>query len=60
MEPLKHIRIRSTVPCSEAVLISEVNLHLESLNKGHIGIRSMSLVVRLSLSQRLTYVWNSE
>ena len=35
--------ISSTVSCRKAVLISEVNLHqdtVEPLNKGHIGIRS--------------------
>ena len=45
MEPLNkgHIEMRSIVPCREVVLISEVNLHqdtVEPLNKGHIGIRS--------------------
>ena len=53
---LGHIGIRSTVPCREFVLISEVNLHrdtVEPLNKRHIGIRSTVPCRESVLSQRL-------
>ena len=63
MEPLNkgHIGIRSTVPCREAVFISEVNLHqdtVEPLNKGHIGIRSTVPCRETVLISEVNLQWN--
>ena len=38
-----HIGIRSTVPCREAVLISEVNLHEGKLDERFLVVQMLSL-----------------
>ena len=50
-----HIGIRSTIPCKEAVLISEVKIQWNLSIKDTMGSGLLSLVGRLSTSQRSIY-----